>query len=287
MIQDVLAKLEENGFTEVEDLADTDDFTEEVLNSFGLPPKAAKKLGSALRALGNTNFSAARFRGSQGTKNQPRSPQQISAESFSMRVLDAKNENCDMLSPISGMKHIPILTLLVTIQSLVGIVEDIERFAKFAMEFAGQMSEDSRAGVSLDDAASINLYTMGEPFLVLLFASMNPSLIETWNRLACSIVKPLPRSKREPAGGRPWKIGSLLWLLKADDDCPLALAAVHWLRLAWCKSRSNSSISERKEAVLVVFLQLHARHEGPGERHVPRKGWRAHSLSYRQLHPRG
>jgi hypothetical protein len=168
MIQDVLAKLEENGFTEVEDLADTDDFTEVVLNGFGLPPKAAKKLGAALRALGNTNFSAAKFRGSQGTKDKPRSPQQISAESFSMRVLDAKNENCDMLSPISGMKHIPIFTLLVAVQSLVGVVEDIERFAKFALEFAGQMTSDSRAGVSIDDAAAINLYTMGEPVFSFL-----------------------------------------------------------------------------------------------------------------------
>jgi serine/threonine protein kinase len=82
MIQEILAKLEESGFTEVEDIADAEDFTEEVLGSFGLPAKAIKKLDAALRLLGNTNFSMKH----QGSNQKPNADVATNADAAGNRM---------------------------------------------------------------------------------------------------------------------------------------------------------------------------------------------------------
>jgi len=77
-------------------------------------------------------------------------------QSHYSRIMDVGNENLKFLSPISGMKNIPILNLSECIKNIP--VPEIDSFAWISNMFASSM-ESIPNGITNDQAAAINLYT--------------------------------------------------------------------------------------------------------------------------------
>jgi hypothetical protein len=89
------------------------------------------------------------------------------------RFADVAGEPCRMLAPIEGFRKKPLVTLEEAIAELKNIVPRIDTYAHVAKERA----KNPANGLSVDESASIALYTMDwEPYTESLYCILNSTL---------------------------------------------------------------------------------------------------------------
>ncbi|UJR06847.1 hypothetical protein I4U23_011135 [Adineta vaga] len=89
------------------------------------------------------------------------------------RFSDVSEEPCTMLPPIEGFKNIPLVSLKEAIIPLLLLVVDVKERAAIALVDA----KDPPDNLSLDESASIKLYTMEcDPYTFSLYYILNSTL---------------------------------------------------------------------------------------------------------------
>lgn len=90
-----------------------------------------------------------------------------------LRFLDLAEEPRRMLPPIQGFEKMPLVSLEQAVKPLVEHVTDIENKASFAKKNCKSSPAD---GLSIDESASIMLYTMGGTSLQSFYVILNKTL---------------------------------------------------------------------------------------------------------------
>jgi len=89
------------------------------------------------------------------------------------RFSDVAGELCTMLTPIQGFSNQPLVSLEAAVEPLVSIMPDVKTRVSIAKEAA----QDPPDGLSLDQSASIALYTIeSEPYTSSFYYILNSTL---------------------------------------------------------------------------------------------------------------
>jgi hypothetical protein len=91
-----------------------------------------------------------------------------------LRISDIANEPLEMLLPISGYEEMPIVSLDTAVEPLVSFLPAIQSYVYVAKERCINPPSD---GLTMDESASIMLYTMGwKPLDQCLYIALNATL---------------------------------------------------------------------------------------------------------------
>jgi hypothetical protein len=121
-----------------------------------------------------------------------------------MRVSDIAQESCKMLAPIVGYEDMPLVPLEIAVEPLASLLPAVQSHAVAAKQRCENPPPD---GLTIDESASIMLYTMGwRPLDKCLYVALNATLrsedrdkLEPWLlylKLFLTALSRLPSQKR-------------------------------------------------------------------------------------------
>ncbi|CAF1468950.1 unnamed protein product [Rotaria sp. Silwood1] len=91
-----------------------------------------------------------------------------------VRISDIVKDPCQILTPIGGYDEVPLVPLEIAVEPLVHLVPNIQSYAHTAKQ---QCKKPPPDGMTIDESASIMLYTMGwKPLDKCLYAALNATL---------------------------------------------------------------------------------------------------------------